>query len=150
MHLNCSCSWFSKQPGDAGMMSRYNKSRQAFSLGFAIWLVFLSVSVNVLHEHPGVRCDEIGSGGLARDEQGDIPPFGSAFLSEIREQDHPGTRAHGLCPVCLFLAKHIAVSADAPPGPTPKDTERGFATCGPSILVTSLDRPSAAPRAPPC
>lgn len=132
------------------MRARFGKSRHAISLGLAFWLVFLSAFLYALHGHPGVRCDEKGTAGLRHSEQRDTPRFDSVYLSEFSEQDQPATRVAGLCPICLFLAKHVAERATAPSGPTPKDEASGRATWGPPILVTSLDRPSAAPRAPPC
>ncbi len=132
------------------MMARPGKSHNVFSLALAAWFIVLSASVHALHIHPDAGCDEKESADLCHIEQRDAPPFVYAYQSDNSGQDQPETRVNGLCPVCLFLAKHMAEQPAAPPGLGPKNGESGRASCDPSIAVISLDRPSAAPRAPPC
>jgi hypothetical protein len=131
-------------------MLRFGKSRRTFSIGLAIWFVWLTVSVHSLHSHPEARCNTDRTELIRNCAPSDYPSLDPLHLADIPQQEHPVTQMAGLCPICVFLAKHLADRPDVLLSPALRDHKSERAIRGRYILVTSLDRPTTSPRAPPC
>jgi hypothetical protein len=132
------------------MIIRINKSRRSFSIVLAVWFVFLSVSVHMFHRHPGVLVGEHVNAGTRAIS---VCPDSARELQYFRacsDRQRPASRVGGLCPICLFLAKHTADYRSAWLNPTPKSEASRYATCDVIVPVSFLDLPTAGPRAPPC
>lgn len=132
------------------MILRLNKSRRCFSVVLVVWFVFLSVTVHALHRHPGVR--------IGQKVDADLCPISGHYdsshdkecLRAPSEGENPGSRIQGLCPICLFLAKHSAECRNGSLNPTPKSEGARYSTYDSIAFDSFLDVPAASPRAPPC
>jgi hypothetical protein len=132
------------------MMLRFNRSRRPLSIGLTVWFVFISVSIQMLHRHTGEPlCGTETAGVCPTTRQWDNPDYWK-HLTVPSEQERPGTRFRGLCPVCLFLAKNNAQCRFASLDPPPRSQGSRYAPFDAAHLDSSRDLPAAGPRAPPC
>jgi hypothetical protein len=132
------------------MIIRINKSRRSFSIALAVWFVFISVSVHMFHRHPRVLIGEHVNAGARPISIHADTTHELQYFRPSSERDHPTSRVGGLCPICLFLAKHTADYRSAWLNPTPKSEASRYASCYVFVPVSFLDLPTAGPRAPPC
>jgi hypothetical protein len=120
--------------------SKYALATRVFSLGLAVWFVGLTVSVHLLHTHPLPPCCPGASTPGEPAVDIDVP---------LPSEASPGGQVPDLCPVCLFLAKHLADGAAVPPEPIPEDAASARTVCTASAQAASVDWHTATPRAPP-
>jgi hypothetical protein len=126
---------------------RFPRSRRGFTIGLAIWLVWLSVYVHVLHSHPvAQRCR--GGAELVRGCEPDAPLEPAESVC-IPPGDESSSRYGSLCPICMFLAHSRADRTMAPLYPAPAERGSRLATCTRPTFVATPDQPTASPRAPP-